>query len=701
MEEPKATPKPTPNPTPNHWLDELNPEQRDAATHAGDLPILVIAGAGTGKTKTLASRVAWLIENGVSPSRILLLTFTRRASLEMLERAGKLIGPARAAQVVGGTFHAVANRLLRQYGPSIGLSPSFSVIDPADSADLIDLVRSDLNLGTNKDGVAERRFPRKSTIAAVYSRVVNSRTKLDDVLKKQFPWCTQDADGIRQIVEQFIKRKREQAVLDYDDLLLYFHALLRLPGVGDEVADRFDHVLVDEYQDTNLIQAEILQSFRKPNAARPCGVMVVGDDAQSIYSFRAASVENILSFPKQFEGARVVKLERNYRSVQPILDASNAVMSRANHQFAKNLVGVRQSEQKPRLLTLQDEAGQSQAVCERILDRLEQGTPLKGQAVLFRTGYHSDALEVELARRNIPFVKYGGLKFVEAAHVKDMVALLRLLVNPADEMSWFRVMQLIEGIGPAAARKIITGLGVGQTTSDPILSMRMDAVSVPAAARFQFAEFVRAVLLCIDQKPTPAGVVERIRTFYDPIFARTYDNAEMRLRDLEQLQQIAANYTILQQFVTDLAIDPPTSTQDLAGKPMLEEDYLILSTIHSAKGCEWDVVHILHVADGNMPADMACGSDAEIDEERRLFYVAMTRARNELNLYFPLRYYFKKNKTSDRHSYAQLTRFIPPEHRKFYDQIGLHQPPKIETTIAARRVAQEQVDAMLTDLFRM
>jgi len=678
--------------TNKHWLDELNPEQRDAATHAKSTPLLVIAGAGTGKTKTLASRVAWLIESGISPSSILLLTFTRRASLEMLDRAGQLVGPAKASQVVGGTFHAVANRLLRQFGPAIGLSPSFSIVDPADSADLIDLIRSDLNLGTT-----DRRFPRKSTIAAVYSRVVNSRTKLDDVLRVHFPWCIEDADGIRQIVEQFIKRKREQAVLDYDDLLLYLHALLRLPGVCEEVADRFEHVLVDEYQDTNLIQCEILQALR----ARKRGVMVVGDDAQSIYSFRAASVENILNFPKHFEGARVIKLERNYRSVQPILDASNAVMSRANHQFAKNLVGVRQSEQKPRLVSVQDEAGQSTAVCERILARLEEGTPLKQQAVLFRTGYHSDALEVELARRNIPFVKYGGLKFVEAAHVKDMVALLRLLTNSADEMSWFRVLQLIEGIGPGAARKIIAGLGVGQTNSDPILTLRMDAVQVPAAARFQFAEFARAVLACVDEKPTPAGAIERVRKFYDPIFNRIYDNAALRLRDLEQLEQIAANYTSLVQFVTDMAIDPPSRTQDLAGKPMLEEDFLVLSTIHSAKGCEWGVVHVLHVADGNIPADMACGTDAEIDEERRLFYVAMTRAKDELNLYFPLRYYFKKNKRSDKHSYAQLTRFIPPEHLRFYDAVGGHSPgAKVEVSVSARRVAQEQVDALLTDLFR-
>jgi DNA helicase II / ATP-dependent DNA helicase PcrA len=333
------------------WMKDLNDAQRSAVTHTGGA-LLVIAGAGTGKTKTLAARVAWLIDQGTAPERIMLLTFTRRASEQMLARAGRFIGQQRSSQVVGGTFHAVASRFLREYGQSIGLDPGFNVIDQEDSADLMDIVRADLNLGSTS-----KRFPRKSTLAAIYSRVVNSRIKLADVLARHFPWCIEDADGIRQIFDAFTRRKREQAVLDYDDLLLYWHAMLGLAGVGDDLASRFDHVLVDEYQDTNPIQAEILQRLRKTNPS----CMVVGDDAQSIYSFRSATIENMLQFPSQFAGATVIKLEQNYRSVQPILDASNRVMSRAEHQFAKNLYSMRRSEQKPRLITIQDEQAQKRS----------------------------------------------------------------------------------------------------------------------------------------------------------------------------------------------------------------------------------------------------------------------------------------------------------------------------------------------------
>lgn len=705
------------------WMDELNPQQRAAATH-GEGPLLVIAGAGTGKTKTLVSRVAHLIESGTSPDRILLLTFTRRAAQQMIERVAKFIGTSHSTQVWGGTFHAIASRLLRQHGRSIGLDPGFNVIDNEDSADLLDLVRSDLELGTTN-----KRFPRKGTLAAIYSRVVNTRTKLGDVLTQSFPWCITDQDAIRRIFETFTRRKREQAVLDYDDLLLYWHALLNVPQLGDFVASQFDHVLVDEYQDTNLIQADIVRSLRKTNA----NVMVVGDDAQSIYSFRAANVKNMLDFPSQFEGTTVIKLEENYRSVQPILDASNRVMSHASakpgeagHQFAKNLFSKRTSRQKPRLITIQDEAAQCVEVCRRVLGKSEQGIELRKQAVLFRTGHHSDALEVELAKRNIPFVKYGGLKFVEAAHVKDMVALLRIVTNPQDEMSWHRVLLLLEGVGPSAARKIMGALGVSSSPVDPnhlapslamgservaadtatqgssqiLSSLKSNSLPVPLAAREQFDQLRTTLTHIVETKPIPSAVVDRVRKFYEPIFNNTYDNPQLRLRDLEQLEQIAHGYTSVTSFVTDLTLDPPTRAQDYAGPPLIDEDYLILSTIHSAKGCEWDVVHLLHCADGNIPADMACGSDEEIAEERRLFYVAMTRARDELNLYFPLRYYFKKNGRSDRHSYGQLTRFIKPDDITLYDKVsGESVKPEQPIPMQAPPIAAN-IDAMLGELWK-
>lgn len=706
------------------WLNELNPPQLEAATHPGG-PVLVIAGAGSGKTKTLASRVAFLVQQGVPADRILLLTFTRRAAAEMLGRAGKLVGQGTAEKVWGGTFHAIANRLLRQYGRAIGLPPEFTVMDQADSGDLMNLIRGELGLGTGK-----RRFPQKNTLVSIYSRTVNSRTKLGEVLKLHFPWCQSDADGIRQIFEQYTRRKRAGHVLDYDDLLLYWKALCSVPDVGKTLAERFDHILVDEYQDTNLIQAEILQAMRPERTER--NLMVVGDDAQSIYSFRSATVRNILDFPTQFPGTQVVTLEQNYRSTQPLLDASNAVMAEAKERYTKNLFSLRKSQQKPAILTCLDEEEQCNEVCDRVLRRFEEGVPLHEQAVLFRAGHHSDQLEIELTRRNIPFVKYGGLKFVEAAHVKDLIALLRILENPTDELSWYRILQLLDGVGPASARRIIEGLGLqppsasGADTPEaeeeppsaprdmsPLHRLFHRPPEVPTNAREEFEALRQALADCVGQRLngeaasgkdelSPASQIERIRKFYEPIFERIYDNPTVRLRDLDQLEQIAGGYATRGQFITDLTLDPPNSTQDLAGPPLLDEDYLILSTIHSAKGCEWDAVHIIHAADGMIPSDMATGSTAEIEEERRLLYVAMTRARDTLNLYFPLRYYHRPRTGSDRHSYSQLTRFIPPTAQALYECTNA-EPIRKQTTPVPEDVptqsAAEAVDAMLNDLW--
>ncbi len=733
------------------WLDDLNPAQREAVRY-GDGPLLVIAGAGTGKTKTLACRVAWLIARGVPPDRILLLTFTRRAAAEMISRAGHLIGQAEggaAGKVWGGTFHAVANRLLRYYGRAIGVLPDFTVMDQGDAADMMNLIRGELGLART-----DKRFPRKDTLVAIYSRVVNSQDKLDTVLKRHFPWCEDAIDGIRRIFERYVERKREHNVVDYDDLLLLWAALCRAPRVGDSVADRFDHILVDEYQDTNAVQAAILQGMRRNRR----NIMVVGDDAQSIYSFRAATVRNILDFPRQFHGAHIVTLEQNYRSTGPILAASNAVMSAAKERYTKELWSSRPSSQRPVLLTCADEPEQCRVVCENILRHLEQGTALRRQGVLFRAGHHSDQLEIELARRKIPFHKYGGLKFIEAAHIKDMLAFLRILENPHDAISWFRVLQLLDGIGPRSARRLIEVLGVRRQTNDaqreaeqsadadrpgpaspgsvakagpavsavsPLQRLFASPPDVPAAARDAYEGLRQALAECCGVKPirlpkkrnrrrseadhreevpdakamppddaetqtsvpieresqpgapeTPAhrdepplaAQIERLRLFYEPIFERTYENAKMRLRDIEMLQQVAGGYRSRGRFITDLTLDPPTSTSDLAQAPFLEEDYLILSTIHSAKGCEWDVVHILHAADGMIPSDMAVEDQDGIEEERRLLYVAMTRAKDMLYVYFPLRYYHTRWATGDRHSYAQLSRFIADTARHLFEE---------------------------------
>ncbi|MGQ0668646.1 MAG: ATP-dependent helicase [Actinomycetota bacterium] len=670
--------------------DSLNPRQREAVTH-GEGPLLVVAGAGSGKTLTLACRVAHLVDRGVPPQRILLLTFTRRAAREMLARAEQLAGRREAGRVWGGTFHAIANRLLRLHGRPLGLPPDFTVIDRADTADLLDLIRGELGLGAG-----ERRFPRKETLADIYSRAVNTGAKLPDVLQRDFPWCAQEIDGIRSIFEAYAPRRREQHLLDYDDLLLHWNALAAAPGTGEVVAGMFDHILVDEYQDTNALQADILANMRRGGQ----GVMVVGDDAQAIYSFRAATVRNILEFPDRFPGTRVVRLERNYRSTQPILDVSNAVISLAAQRHAKTLWTDRTGGRRPVLLTCLDEAGQADAVCRQVLDERERGTPLQRQAVLFRAGHHSDLLEVELARRNIPFVKYGGLKFMEAAHVKDVLCLLRILENPADEVSWFRVLQLLEGVGPATAHRLMAELGVrGPGNARPLTRLLENPPTVPTAAVADLDACRAALVECRDDGLSPASQIERLRAFCDPVFRRRYEGAESRLRDVEQLERIAAGHPSRAAFLAELTLDPPSSTADLAGRPLLDEDYLVLSTIHSAKGCEWDVVHVIHAADGMIPSDMATGDEERIEEERRLFYVALTRARNDLYVYFPLRYYRRPRGLEDPHTYAQLTRFLPEDVRAFLEERSTFGEVHDSQVVPAAIGNAEGVDAFLAELW--
>ncbi len=661
------------------WLDELNPAQCEAVTH-GDGPLLIVAGAGTGKTRTLACRVAHLIQEGVPPERILLLTFTRRAAAEMIHRCGHVTGRQTAGQVWGGTFHAVANRLLRVYGRALDLADGFTVLDQSDAADLMNLVRTELGFAKRK-----RRFARKSTLLSIYSRMVSADRPLEETLETHFPWCQDDAEPMRQIFEGYARRKRDGRLLDYDDLLLYWSALCVTPKVGEVVSGRFDHILVDEYQDTNPIQAEILRGMHR----RCRNICVVGDDAQSIYSFRAATVRNILDFPKQFPGARTVTLEQNYRSIQPILAASNAVMEQARERYTKDLFSDRRSDQKPILMTCVDERGQCDVVCTLILEHLEQGIPLMNQAVLFRTGHHSAMLEVELSRRNIPFRKFGGLKFVEAAHIKDMLALLRVLENPFDEISWFRILLLLDGIGPRTAARIMDHLGVRQSPPasngvddvdanpvSPLQRLAVDPPTVPPASREHFGRLRTVLSECCgtrvngkadNGKPRPkqrqqglslSTQVDRIRSFYEPIFERIYENPQIRLRDIDQLSQIAAGYRSRSRFLTDVTLDPPETTSDLAQAPFLEEDYLTLSTIHSAKGCEWTVVHIIHAADGMIPSDMAVGDEDGIEEERRLLYVAMTRAKDSLYVHFPLRYYHRRFDMGDGHGYAQRSRYL-------------------------------------------
>ena len=653
------------------WLDELNPEQRRAVTH-GAGPLLVVAGAGTGKTKTLAYRVAYLIANGADPGRLLLLTFTRRAAEEMLKRAGSVMrqGAAVAGRIWGGTFHATANRLLRIYARAAGLREDFTVMDQADAEDLLNVIRHEMGLSERS-----KRFPRKGTCLDIYSRCVNGGEELQTVLDRHFPWCASWHDELKRLFKSYVERKQARLVLDYDDLLLFWAQLVADEKMAAEIGGRFDHILVDEYQDTNLVQAQILLGMRKFNP----NVMVVGDDAQSIYSFRAATVRNMLDFPKLFPGTTVVTLEQNYRSVTPILETTNRVIGHATERFVKDLWSARASGQRPKLVTCKDEAAQDEFVTQTVLEHYEQGIPLRRQAVLFRASHLADSLELELSRRNIPYHKYGGLRFLEAAHVKDLLAFLRVAENPRDEIAWFRVIQLLDGVGPATASQAIRH--VTAHGHDPLSLAGFKAPPASADGFRQLTALYRD--LAGETAYGPAAQVEHIRKFYDPILDKIYDNPVVRRRDLEHLEQVASGYRSRSQFLADLMLDPPSSTSDLAGPPVKDEDWLVLSTIHSAKGCEWDVVFLIHAADGCLPSDMATGDAADIEEERRLAYVAMTRARDFLYVTWPLRYYHRTRRFTDRHAYAQLSRFIEPDVLATLEPVNLAQGREEDAASAA------------------
>ena len=674
------------------WRLGLNQEQLGAATYAAQ-PLLIVAGAGTGKTSTLSCRVAHFIETGTAPQRILLLTFSRRAAREMLGRVERVVG-ARAQRVWGGTFHAVASRLLRLHGRAIGIQPDFTILDQADMADLLDFIRAEQGYEQR-----DRRFPRKGTLEAIYSRTVNAQHPLAHVVERNYPWCTDEVPAIGSIFTTYTTRKRAQNVLDYDDLLLYWSALAAAEPAGRQMAERFDHVLVDEYQDTNALQAEILLRLHQYVPS----ITVVGDDAQAIYSFRAATVDNIRSFPTVVAGVNTVTLEQNYRSTSPLLAASNAVIALSPQRHEKTLWSERAGIARPALITCHDEADQASLVCDAVLRSREQGTLLKEQAILFRASHHSDLLEVELSRRNIPFVKYGGLRFLEAAHVKDVLAILRILENPFDEICWFRVLQLFEGVGPAVARRLMSALGVQpQGATSPLAALVAIEAELPEAARPEVAAFRDLVTDCVSQaSPLPAAVeIERVRRFCRPLFERRYRSVDSRLADIEQLEGLAAESPSRTAFLSDITLDPPSSTADLAGPPLLDEEYLILSTIHSAKGGEWDVVRIIHAADGMIPSDMATGDAATIEEERRLLYVAMTRARDRMEIYFPLRYYRRPRGRDDAHGYAQLTRFIPEEIRRLFESTAPASPATLDDAGAVgARSGQVAVDAVLQKLW--
>jgi DNA helicase-2/ATP-dependent DNA helicase PcrA len=668
-------------------LDSLNSAQKRAATYgesAGDNgwragPLLIIAGAGTGKTSTIAHRVAHLVMQGVDPSRMLLLTFTRRAAVEMRRRAHEIVretvaerSAARSQALLqrlqwAGTFHAIGNRLLRVYARQLKLEPSFTVIDRADSADLIDHVRAELGFATK-----EQRFPRKDTCLAIYSWRVNTQKSLRETLEQQFPWCRDWEADLTRLFRTYVERKQRYALLDYDDLLLYWHLMMSEARLAQHLSSHFDHILVDEYQDTNKLQGDILHALRPDGS----GVTVVGDDAQAIYSFRAAAVENILNFPDRYTPrAEIITLAQNYRSTQGVLDASNALMAEAPKQFRKHLLAARGAGGRPLYVTVEDLGSQAEYVCGQILKRRESGILLRRQAVLFRHASASDVLEVELLRRKIPFVKYGGLKFLEAAHIKDMLAVLRWADNLRNTLAAFRVLQLLPGMGPVNARRVIELL---EAQGGAVESLK--GFAAPQAMAVDYGKLQTLMqTLCARERAWP-GQIRLVRDWYQPHLERLYEQVHTRIADLDQLEQLAPQYGSRERFLTELTLDPPHATSDLAGSPLHDEDYLVLSTVHSAKGMEWDTVYVLNVVDGSFPSEFATSRAELIEEERRLLYVAMTRARNELQLCVPLKFPLtQQSRTGDAHVYGGRSRFMTDKVLKGMEAVGYQSPTGPDT----------------------
>ena len=663
-------------PTSAH-LDKLNAAQRKAVAHGEPLPdkgfasgpLLILAGAGTGKTDTLAHRVAHLVIHGVDPARILLLTFTRRAAQEMRRRAHEVTKKALNESMGGvsatisqrlgwaGTFHSIGNRLLRHYAAHLQLDPHFSVIDRGDAADLMDSLRAELGLAAR-----DQRFPRKDTCLAIYSNRVNTRTALKDTLELHYPWCAQWETELSALFRAYVEQKQHAHLLDYDDLLLYWHGMMSEPRLAQHVSAHFDHVLVDEYQDTNRLQAEILHAM-KPDGS---GLTVVGDDAQAIYSFRAAAVENILGFAERFQPhAEVVVLAQNYRSTQQVLEAANAVMAEAPRAQRKYLMSVRGQGTRPRAVSVEELQTQAEYVCSEVLRRREAHEALRRQAVLFRSASHSDVLEVELAKHKIPFVKYGGLRFLEAAHVKDLLSVLRWADNPLNTLAAFRVLQLLPGMGPVNASAAIEQLEAGGHAFQSLKSCKP-----PQTPEGDWRRLIELLLALTDPELQWGGQVHRVREWYKPHFERIYEHFHTRVGDLDQLELLAGQYPSRERFITELTLDPPHASSDLAGQPVLDEDYLVLSTIHSAKGMEWDSVYVLNVVDGSFPSEFATGRPELIEEERRLLYVAMTRARNELALITPLKFHLtQQSRQGDAHVYGGRSRFMTEKVLKTLDAV--------------------------------
>jgi DNA helicase II / ATP-dependent DNA helicase PcrA len=629
----------------------LNSQQLAAVT-AGEGPSLVIAGAGSGKTRTLVYRVAYLIDSGIDPSNILLLTFTRKSAQEMLERAGELIG-ARSQRVCGGTFHSVANLLLRRYGRSIGVEPGFTILDRGDAEDLIALVRSQLGLNEK-----DKRFPRKGTIMEMVSKSANTLRSLDEIILDEFGHFADHMEDLGRLQKAYQAAKRQKQLLDYDDLLVMLRELLlRDETARTTISRQYRYILVDEYQDTNRLQAEVIRQL----ASTHNNVMIVGDDSQSIYGFRGATFKNIMEFPTLFPGTTMYKLEENYRSTQPILNLANCIIDEAKEKYTKRLFTRKIDGPLPSLVEAAGENTQSRFIAQKILELREEGVPLSEVAVLFRSSFHSFDLEIELSRKGLPFIKRGGVKFIETAHVKDLLAHVRVIANPLDTVSWHRVLMLVEGVGPKKAQDLLAAL----VKSEKPFQILREVTGRSGQGLKNLANTLESLSGAEDRRPSEQ--VNHVYEYYLPILKEQYDDYPKRTRDLDHLHSIAEGYPGVDEFLADLALEPPDGSAVDVDAPDRDDERLVLSTIHSAKGLEWQCVFVIWVVDGRFPSVYSFVADEELEEERRLFYVAVTRAKRHLFLTYPINVFDKGSGML----LSKPSRFLDPVTPALLDQLVL------------------------------
>jgi DNA helicase-2/ATP-dependent DNA helicase PcrA len=662
------------------WDEGLDEAQLEVATH-GETPLVVMAGAGTGKTRALTARVACLLDRGVPPDRILLLTFTRRAADEMLARARDLAGLRGGERPQGGTFHAVAHRHVASYAEVLNLPTGFGILDPAGACDLMDLLRNDHALtGTST------RFPRSATLVDIYSRCINTERPVRDLVPSEYPWCEPHVDLISELFRGFTARKRRSALLDFDDLLLYWRALLGHEELGAYLAERYRYVLVDEYQDVNRLQVDIVRLLTPEGK----GLTVVGDEAQAIYGFRGSDPRHLRQLVRCYPDSVTIKLERNFRSRQSILDVANEVRPTSEGEPTLSLHGERGVGAKPRLNRCYDASSEARAIVERVLEAYETGVQLRQQAVLIRAGHHSDLVEIELAVRKVPYRKYGGLRFLDTAHVKDFVSAARLVDNSHDEVAWYRILRLHRNIGPSRAKGLLEAVKPSET--DALSRWAELVAAAPPNTRAELSASLSA-LLDTRHEEASARKAESVLRAIRPLLVSRYDDAVARIADLQRLVDTASMVDDLAAWLADLTLDPPVSGGDLAGPPHLDEDYLVISTIHSAKGLEWSVVHVPHVVDGAIPIDMALRTPEGLDEERRLFYVAVTRARDELHLYAPLRMPHHRFAQDDRHSFTPLSRFLTDEVQAVLDVID-EKPRQMNVQALAARPLVVDLDLL-------